>query len=176
LPIIEDCAYALGSQNAEGTIGSMGDSVIYSFSKALPVPYGGLLKSRQRPARASALSAAAQRELPLLLAYYLGGLEQACRRRSEIFEEYRSRFAPEGLLPLFGPEPTAVPHSFVVEVPDQRRAEAMKPLLNAAGIISSVFYGGGGYFLPNHQCLSEAAIDYIIARFLIAFQQTSTVM
>jgi perosamine synthetase len=43
LPIIEDCAYALGSQNEYGTVGRRGEYVIYSFAKAFPMAYGGLL-------------------------------------------------------------------------------------------------------------------------------------
>jgi hypothetical protein len=168
LPVIEDCAYALGSQNLEGTIGQIGDYVIYSFSKALPLAYGGLLKSRRPVGGSSALSKRARCDLPRLLAHHLPALETACRRRRELFEMYRTRFAADRLSPLFEPAPAAVPHAFVVAMPDQQKAEAIRPLLHAAGIISSVFYGGGGYFLPNHQSLSAAAIDYIAAHFLTA--------
>lgn len=170
LPVIEDCAYAYGSQNEEGSVGRLGDYVIYSFSKAMPVPYGGLLKSRPRPAGSSGLSAAAARELPLLLAHYLPGLPAAYARRRAIFEEYRRRFSDEGWQPLFEPGPAVVPHAFVLSMPDQRQAEAIKPRLTAAGILSSVFYRGGGYYLPNHQSLSPAAVDYIVANVVAALR------
>jgi hypothetical protein len=136
--------------------------VIYSFSKAFPMPYGGLLKSRRPTIHASALSAAAQDQLPRLVAYYLSNLDQ-----------YKERFAAEGFRPLFEPGPGVVPHSFIVAMPDQKTAEAMKPQLRSAGINSSVFYGGGGYFLPNHQSLSKAAIDYIVAHFVTAFNRAA---
>jgi len=165
LPIIEDCAYALGTAGA----GGVGDYVVYSFSKALPLPYGGLLKSPRPPARASLLSGQARHETPILLDPYLRGRQAAFTRRREVFEIYRERFAAEGLSPLLTPEPGTVPHSFLVALEDQARAEAMRPKLHAAGIISSVFFGGGGYFLPNHQSLSDAAIDYIVAQFMAAW-------
>jgi hypothetical protein len=168
LQVIEDCAYAAGSQNPQGTLGALGDYVVYSFSKALPVPYGGLLKSRRPVSGVSALSEQARQDLPRLLAHHLPGLAAACRRRRELYDLYRGRFAAAGLSPLFEPGAAAVPHAFVASVPDRKKAEAIKPLLQAAGIISSVFYGGGGYFLPNHQSLSAAAIDYIVAHFLTA--------
>lgn len=171
LPIIEDCAYALGSQNQSGTVGNIGDYVVWSFSKAFPMAYGGLLKSPCPPAKSTALSEIARRHLPRLVAHYLGTLDAACRRRCAFFEQYRWRFAAAGLLPLFVPSPGTVPHSFVVALPDQAKAEAIKPRLQAAGIFSSVFYGGGGYFLPNHQSLSEAAIDYIVANFVAALRE-----
>jgi hypothetical protein len=170
LPVIEDCAYALGSQNPEGTIGAIGDYVVYSFSKALPMPFGGLLKSPRPTIGASALSPRGRHVLPFLLENHLPRLEAACRRRHELFEEYRQRFGSVGLLPLFEPGPWVVPHSFVVAMPDQREAETIKPLLHKAGIISSVLYGGGGYFLPNHQSLSAAAIDYIFTHFVSALE------
>lgn len=170
-PIIEDCAYAFGSQNDEDTVGRIGDYVVYSFSKAFPIAFGGLLKGPRQPARRSALTAQASGELPVLLAHHLGNLEAACRQRRRVFEQYRLRFAAEGLFPLFEPGPAVVPHSFVVALANQERAEAMKPKLNKAGIISSVFYGGGGYFLPNHQSLSEAAVEYVFAHFMAAFRE-----
>jgi len=173
LPVIEDCAYALGSQNEAGTVGSLGEYVVYSFSKALPMPYGGLLKSRRPPVRSSQMSTPAQRELPRLIAHYLPGLAAACHRRREVFQQYRTLFAAEGLMPRFEPGPATAPYSFVVAWADQKKAEAMKPRINAAGITSSVFYGNGGYYLPNHQSLSDAAIEYIVANFMAAFRETS---
>jgi hypothetical protein len=147
--------------------------VIYSFSKAFPMPYGGLLKSRRPTIHASALSAAAQDQLPRLVAYYLSNLAAAGCLRCEFFDQYKERFAAEGFRPLFEPGPGVVPHSFIVAMPDQKTAEAMKPQLRSAGINSSVFYGGGGYFLPNHQSLSKAAIDYIVAHFVTAFNRAA---
>ena len=135
------------------------------------MPYGGLLKAKGPPASPSRLSAAARHELPRLLAHYLDELAPACCRRREIFAQYRARFAVEGFQPLFESGAAVAPYSFVVALADQPKAEAMKPRLNAAGITSSVFYGNGGYFLPNHQSLSDAALDYIVANFLAAFHE-----
>jgi hypothetical protein len=171
LPVIEDCAYALGSQNEAGTVGRLGQYVIYSFSKALPMPYGGLLKSRRSPVRPTEMSAAAQRELPRLIAHYLPGLAASCQRRREVFRQYLSLLAADGFSPRFELGPAAAPYGFVVAMADQKKAEAMKPRINAAGITSSVFYGNGGYYLPNHQSLSDAAVEYIVANFLAAFRE-----
>jgi dTDP-4-amino-4,6-dideoxygalactose transaminase len=172
LPIIEDCAYALGSQNPQGTVGLIGDYTIYSFSKALPVAFGGLLRTRRGGVHASRLSAQASRGLPVLLAHHLPKLAESCLRRRRNFERYRALFAAAGLRPLLEPTPEVVPHSFVVAMDDQRQAEAMKPILYEAGIISSVFYGGGGYYLPNHQSMSDAAVEYVVAHFSEALQRS----
>jgi perosamine synthetase len=39
--LVEDCAHALFSDNAEGTLGRLGDIAIFSFRKTLPLPHGG---------------------------------------------------------------------------------------------------------------------------------------
>ena len=168
LPVIEDCAYGLGTTGPDGPAGRRGDYVVWSFSKAFPMPYGGLLKAPGPIVGRSALSGQAARELPVLAGHYLEQAEAAFARRREVFELYRARFAAEGLTPLFDPAPGVTPHSFVVALADLAKAEAIKPKLQAAGVMSSVFYGGGGYFLPNHQGLSEAAVDYIAAQFMAA--------
>jgi hypothetical protein len=172
LPIIEDCAYALGSQNPQRTVGLIGDYAVYSFSKALPMAFGGLLRAPGPPARPSALTARAARSLPVLLTHHLVSLAESCRQRRRVFEDYSLRFAAEGLRPLFESGPAAVPHSFVVAVTDQERAERMRPKLQDAGIISSVFYGGGGYYLPNHQSMSDAAVEYVVANFMKAWRES----
>lgn len=171
LPIIEDCAYAFGSQNAEGNVGNLGDYVIYSLPKAVPVPYGGLLKCRYPLECRATVTPAMQRGLNWRLAHYLPRLGKALVRRREVFEAYRRGFAAHGQHPLFEPGPAVVPHAFVLALPDQALAERMKPRLTAAGILSSVFYGGGGYYLPNHQSLSDAAIRFIVATVLAALRE-----
>ncbi len=173
VPVIEDCAYGLGTAGSDGAAGGLGDYVIWSFSKAFPMAYGGLLKTPGPIDGRSALSSQASRELPILAGYYLATADVGFARRRDVFELYRQRFAAEGFAPLFEPVAGVTPHSFVVAMPDQAKAEAMKPLLQATGVISSVFYGGGGYFLPNHQALSDAAVDYIAVQFMAAWREVN---
>ena len=47
VPLIEDCAHALYSQNAEGALGNGADAAVFSFRKTLPVPEGGMLVLRE---------------------------------------------------------------------------------------------------------------------------------
>ena len=46
LPIIEDCAGSFFSSDKDGSIGEVGDFVIYSFPKMFPLQVGGLLVSK----------------------------------------------------------------------------------------------------------------------------------
>jgi hypothetical protein len=173
LPIIEDCAYGFGSALQDGPTGRLGDYVIYSLSKSFPIPYGGVLKSRGRPRRSSALSAEAAYQTPILAQYYLERRNASFARRRQVFELFQQRFRAQGFSPLFPLAPQIAPHSFIVALDDQEHAERMKPQMQAAGVISSVYYGGGGYFLPNHQGLSDAAVEYIAAQFMRAYRATA---
>jgi hypothetical protein len=50
LKLIEDCALALGSADADGVpLGSLGDASIFCLYKSLPVPHGGLLVGPDLP-------------------------------------------------------------------------------------------------------------------------------
>ncbi|MBS0363051.1 MAG: DegT/DnrJ/EryC1/StrS aminotransferase family protein [Proteobacteria bacterium] len=173
LPIIEDVAYALGSQTPDGRVGRMGDYIVYSFPKSMPLSFGGLLKSPRPVAGVGTLSDQARRELPILVDHYMGGIEAAYARRRELYGLYTERFADVGFSPLLRLEPGIVPHAFIIALPDQARATAMKPRLHEVGVISSVYYGGGGYFLPNHQELSDAAVEYIVANFAAVHEATA---
>lgn len=164
VPIIEDCAYALGSgSDAGGPVGRIGDWVAYSFSKAFPLQYGGLLRAPRAPGRASRLSALGADQLRACLAHYVPRLDAALAARRRNFAAYQAAFAAHGLASRFAVDAATVPHAFVVAMSDQALAERIKPRLNRAGIESSVFYGGGGYFLPCHQGMDAATVEYIVA-------------
>lgn len=175
LPIVEDCAYAMGTSPADGSTGTYGDYVIWSFSKAFPMPFGGLLKSPAPLSCVSAISREAAHYAPIVAAAYLREAQAAFAKRRDLFEIYRDTFARGGFRPLFEPEAGTVPHAFLVAMDDQPRAEVMKPQLQSAGVISSVFYGGGGYFLPNHQGMDRSSVDYIFAHFEKAFIEAGRV-
>lgn len=171
IPIIEDCAYALGSTAADGrALGELGDYVVFSLPKALPVAFGGVLKSRRPLSAPSDLTEQGRGELEAWTAAYLSQAPTMFSRRRDIYELYREGFARLGFAARFQLQPGVVPHSFVVAMPEQAVAERMKPLLQQAGIISSVYYGGGGYFLPNHQEMGPSAVEYVISQFADAYE------
>lgn len=168
LPVIEDCAYALGTAGA----GDLGDYVVYSFSKAFPVQFGGMLRARRPFSRArSRLTADGRIVLMRLLRRYLPGLEQDVGRRRELFARYEAFFAGLGLAPRFALAPGVAPHAFVLRLEPESLALRIKHWLDRAGVESSVHFGAGGYFLPNHQNLGEAGVDYICGNFAQALMR-----
>jgi hypothetical protein len=48
ITIIEDCAYLVGLSIPGGLVGSFGDYALFSLSKILPTPAGGLLRTQKR--------------------------------------------------------------------------------------------------------------------------------
>lgn len=180
-PVIEDCAYAFGSQDEAGKVGAYGDFVIYSLSKAFPLPFGGVLKSRRPVAAKSKLTDESARFLLHALKSYLplsrdafDKRRQNYRRYDEAFRRFRTALLPCHLQPFFPLSGAVVPHSYVVRIPDQWRAEAIKPMLQQRGIESSVFYGNGGYFLPLHQNLGRASIEYIVRNVVLALAEVQS--
>jgi hypothetical protein len=169
LPVIEDCAWAFGVDRPDLQVGARGDFVIYSLPKALPMPFGGLLRAKRPLARAGnapLLSDAALRMVRGGVQLHGAELAAAVRARLDNYRRYEALFAKSGHLPYFDLEPGMVPHAFVFKLQDEARGKRVKLAMEAANIDCSVFFGAGGFYLPNHQNLDAAAIDYLHARFL----------
>jgi len=164
LPIIEDCAYALGS----GRCGTLGDYVVYSFPKAFPVQYGGLLCAHTRVRATTSLSRKGRAALVQWLNHYLPDRRSNALRRRRCFTTYSTILAKYDYEPLFPLVHGVVPHAFLVRFKNEKKAADVRAHMNAFGIESSVYYGGGGYYFPNHQNLGPAQIHYIVRHFLQA--------
>src|SRR6185312_16416603 len=113
LIIIEDCAYCLGSQNEDKTIGMLGDYAIYSFSKIFPVQYGGMVRSKKRMRSKSALSAYSGKYLLILLQHYFKSHKGIISKRRENYAQYVKLFAKHRITPSFKIEKNNVPSAFV---------------------------------------------------------------
>lgn len=170
LPVIEDCAYALGTCEVNGKpLGARADYAIYSFSKAFPLQFGGLLRARRDLSHKpeSTLSAEGLSFLKKSLSHYWPQRQAAFAKRKELFGQFARSLAEAGFQPKYKiSDDLTVPYAFVVEMKDQRIAEKMRPLVNEAGIESSVYFGCGGYFLPLHQGLNPSDVAYICSNFI----------
>jgi hypothetical protein len=176
LPIIEDCAWAFGVDDAERAVGSRGDFVVYSLPKALPMPFGGLLRARMpllRRSNAPILSDQALRMLRGGVHHYGATLREAIDARRNNYQRYEELFAKSGYKPYFDLKPGIVPHAFVFKLEDEVHGKRVKLALEAANINCSVFFGAGGFYLPNHQNLDAAAIHYLHERFLTTWKNAA---
>jgi len=163
LPIIEDCAGSFFSEDSEHTIGRTGDFVVYSFPKMFPLQVGGLLVSESSEIKEyhGRLDAGTHRYIKNVLSEYITTRDQIIERRVANYTMLGSRFESLGLPGRFEPAQGSVPGVFMfktgsinIDLPE------LKKHFWAHGVQSSVFYGEKAFFIPVHQSLTEADIDY----------------
>lgn len=169
LPVIEDRAYGLGLPFVPLPSGRLADYVVYSLTKAFPLPAGGLLVTepgRHPPGDPTDLDIASRNFLMAQLARCLPSLAQAVEQRRRHHALYARTFRESGVEPLFGLAPQDIPHAFLFCLPDEDIGRQLKSFLAARNIESSPYWGAGGYFLPNHQGMTEDAVRYVAATVL----------
>lgn len=169
LPIIEDCAYAIGTRIEGGRVGEVGDYALYSFSKYFPFPFGGILVSRKEKrerAPSDLLRLSADGEY--FLKCQLEDVENKCKEWNNIrrnnWEYFSMELAPFGLNPFFASNPKNIPGVFVFKLPSNINIKGpmMKDALTKQGIECTVYYTMGGFYFPVHQELSNYDKQYIV--------------
>lgn len=171
IPVIEDCAYAMVDRGFSPIYGQQGDYVVYSLPKALPMQFGGLLITRTAHDFRSHLTAEGRVFLLRQLARHAGKLAAYNKARLRVYRQMRRAAKRFGVVEIFPPKEQELPHSFLAALDTSLSAQKVKASMNEQGIESSVFYGGGGYFLPCHQQMNVAEIDYLFLHLRRAFDQ-----
>ena len=160
LPIIEDAAHSFASNNAEGTVGTIGEYVIYSLPKFFPVQLGGLLLAPESCPVREPVTIDCKRYLQKVVSSYLRSVEKAREARRHNYAALTDRFERLLCRPRFELTRGAVPGVFMFSTPQDLDLPALKIFMQQHGIESSVFYGERAFFVPVHDRLSEADLDY----------------
>lgn len=165
LPIIEDCCTTFYSQDANKKIGKYGDFSVYSFPKFFPIQIGGLLvknNGNQLPA-SQLLDQATSEYINNVMAYHLKNEIEMLVKRKENFDYALAQFSTLGFSARFATPQNIVPSALLLNnngiIKD---LNVFKSFLNQQGIQNSVFYGEDAFFLPIHQNMKQANIDYFI--------------
>ena len=143
-------------------MGRVGDFIVFSLPKVYPLQMGGVLffdpryEVRSRVPNGSEL----ERYLGAVMSQYLPQLEQAALDRRANHHALAERFAALGCQPRFELLEHDVPGVFMFTLPAAADPVAMKQHGWAHGIECSVFYGENAFFIPVHQRLCEADLDY----------------
>ena len=177
LPVINDCAYALGVRAAAALPGLASRCyTIFSFSKAFPIPFGGALVGPDVGQSPTTLSCERAEILSWALGeLYLPQLDRCRNRRHEVWTWYEQEFGRMGLRPkLIADVSEAVPHAFMVDLGDDRTLLPLRERMNRQGIESSGFFGNGAYFLPCHQSMGRHTVRYVVDSFLQAMKTIET--
>jgi DegT/DnrJ/EryC1/StrS aminotransferase family len=165
IPIIEDCAYALGSRIEGASIGKIGDYAIYSLSKYYPIPFGGVLVSKKKfnvSLRDTGISSFAKNIVLQILRGSRPYIKKWNQTRRNNWLYFKKHTSPIGCPPFFSLSKNIVPGVYLMRVPKSFRGEIVKKRLNQAGIVSTQFYHQGGFYFPVHQFLSEYEKEYIL--------------
>lgn len=163
IPLVEDCAYSWGT---EGT-GTVGDYVIYSLTKIFPVPYGGLLVgkhfdheylwknfgSSDRSKETMALGA---------LARYLTLLPEFREMRRKNYNVYVDLFGENRA--YFGKLADGVsPGVFMLKRESEEDMQETSKFVSEFGIECGNYWKNSAIFLPVHQNITPAKLEYIAA-------------
>jgi len=169
LPILEDCAYGLGSRLEQADIGTHGDYAIYSLPKYYPIPYGGVLaakKNIQTPLKSLDLPG---KSLKLIIAALNNAhpfnLKWNQIRRQNWFY-FERKLQAKKIHPYFPLPLGIIPGVFWVKLPKKLRGDKRKVSLNTAGIEATEYYGQAGFYFPVHQFLTKYERQYILYHFL----------
>ncbi len=167
LPIIEDCAYAIGSRINGAEVGRYGDYAIYSLTKYYPIPFGGLLISKEKnKTSAHHLTADDEKLLRLTIKNSAPLYHQWNKARQDNWNFFAGRLRPYQITPYFQRDHGVVPGVFLAKLPKGFPAAQKKERLNQAGVESTQYYGQGGFYFPAHQFLTDYEKEYILYHFL----------
>jgi hypothetical protein len=160
LPIIEDAAHSFASENAEQSVSQVGQFTIYSFPKFFPIQFGGLLVFDPSLKIEEPLAPEAKSLLQSVLSTHLPRLNDIRRKRQENFRYLAKKFNSIGCPPRFELTDRNAPGVFMFQSKPDVDFPALKTFAQAHGIECSVFYGEQAFFLPVHERLETADLDY----------------
>lgn len=158
LPIIEDCAHSYFTTDAH--IGDVGDYVIYSLPKAFSLQMGAIMYSKH---------VIGDTALGDYKEYIIRKLSKGENRREEWIAKRKNNYSylrdslsSIGVVPFFEMNEKTVPGVFLFKWRDDIDYPDLKEYMQRNGVESSVFYGQKAFFIPVHQNLTRAELDYMI--------------
>ncbi|PRY53673.1 DegT/DnrJ/EryC1/StrS aminotransferase family protein [Arcticibacter pallidicorallinus] len=162
LPIIEDRAMSLLSNNAEMKIGTYGDYTVYSVPKFFPIQYGGILQfNSDFTADDRDPLTEWESDLFKLICFYSKGIADQTEKRRRNYRLFEHLFEEIGILPRLKFSKREVPSVFMFTLPTFIDKIRLKTFLQHNGVEASLFYPENTAFIPVHQNLSEYDILFI---------------
>ena len=166
IPILEDCAYALGSRIEGAKVGTFGDYALYSLPKYFPMPFGGILAALSAIKHSGLeLKATGENLVRQTIHASYPHLYKWNTLRRENWSRFNYDLAPSGFAPYFSLPKNVVPGVYLTAVPRRFKGEKVKTKLNKAGVESTQYYKQGGFYFPVHQFLTIWEKEYIVRNF-----------
>ena len=133
-----------------------------SFPKIFPIQVGGLLKSNLPHYQADyKVEPELKQYIKNVLSKYIPDEELIKQKRIHNYAYLQKRFSALGFNTRFELCENIVPGVFMFRVDNEKTdLPLLKNHFYAHGIQCSVFYGERSFFIPCHQNLDEADLDY----------------
>ena len=164
LPIIEDCCTTFFSQDDDNKVGQYGDFSMYSFPKFFPIQIGGILVNNTKNFQKSqsVLNKEETQYIQNVLSNELKDVKVQQEKRNQNYQHLLKSLITLGFTARLEKTNLTTPYVLVINnngiIKD---LNALKLYLTENGIQSSVFYGEDAFFIPCHQNLEIADLDYI---------------
>lgn len=171
IPLVEDLAYGWGGEG----IGRWGDITIVSFTKLLPVQFGGALVGRSIPferlwhTHGCADEGKKHETLALLDAIGLDLTEIRTARQS-VWKAYAERLQMISV-PYYQLEPGIVPGAYLARLSSEEEMKRVSAFVNRFGIEAGNWHHHQTIFLPCHQRMTMRHIDYVCGAVLASFRE-----
>lgn len=158
IPIIEDCAYAFGTEDPE--IGKYSDFVIYSLPKFFPMQLGAILKTTV---------SVDMIEQPNIKDYVINILAQEICNIQEIkvkrirnYNYLTEKLAALGIKPFFLKNEHIIPGTYVFTWGTGFNYPNLRKFMELNGVECSVFYGSDAFFIPMNHNLELIDLNYMV--------------
>ncbi|MGG7470461.1 DegT/DnrJ/EryC1/StrS family aminotransferase [Chryseobacterium arthrosphaerae] len=160
IPIIEDCAMSMLSNNSQHQTGQYGDFTIYSVPKFFPIQFGGILRINNNYKKSES-EKPYQNYLQKICLHYLKDIENIIIQRRANNQYLISKLEKIGFKSFFEYNEYETPSVCMFENNGCDLSE-LKIFLQQNGIECSIFYGKDVFFIPVHQNLGTFEMDYIV--------------
>jgi len=160
LPIIEDFAHSFTASNDENTQGTIGDFLLFSFSKFFPIQIGGVLLYKKHYSIKEEIHSNMKQYIQNVVGSYIDSIEEINQKRLNNYLYLKTLFQTLGCTPYMPLKKGAIPAVFMFTLPRHIDLLLLKEYMNRQGVESSIFYGSHAYFIPSHQNFKEEDLFY----------------
>lgn len=157
LPIIEDCAYTLLTEDTN--IGKYSDFVIYSLPKLYPMQMGAILQTKV--VLEEEMSSDDTEYVIEQLSHECHKTPQIIERRLNNYHYLENKLSGISIRPFFELRDGIVPGVFLFSWREDIDYQDLKIFMQRNGVECSVFYGENAFFIPLHQELTECELNYM---------------
>lgn len=166
IPIIEDCAMSMFSNDIQGRIGKYGDFTIYSLPKFFPVQFGGVLccnkeQYKKELFEQTKLTDNAEQLLLYISEYHFAQKKDIIAKRRENYAYLRKRFKELNCAVELPINSNECPSVFMFN-DHETDLNKLKVAFQEHGIESSIFYGRQAFFIPVHQNMELEDLDFMV--------------